>query len=252
MDLSTTEASLLLIGAVLVGALPPLYGRWSDRGLHGFVAFAAGLFLGSLFLHLLPDLMAGAHGHGVADEEGFAPTSGPWVAALAGLLLLFFGEHIWARAHSGTDQHDVVWMATLLGLCVHAFVTGVALTPLLGPDSDGAMWPLLVSLAIHKASEAFSLATLMRLAGRSRGRIALMTLLFAVVTPAGLTLGATLLADVPQTGTLLTGFAVGTFLYVSVGNLLPEVFHQSEQQAVRVISLLVGIGVAALGMPHVA
>ena len=39
----------------IAGALPPLFKKWSSRQLHLFIAFGAGVFLGAIFLHLLPD-----------------------------------------------------------------------------------------------------------------------------------------------------------------------------------------------------
>ncbi|MEY2808321.1 MAG: Zinc transporter, partial [Planctomycetota bacterium] len=56
---STTHLALLLLAAGVLGALLPLQRRWTERGLHLFVALAAGIFLGTIFLHLLPHLAGG-------------------------------------------------------------------------------------------------------------------------------------------------------------------------------------------------
>ena len=44
--------SILLVGAI--GGLVPLVKRWTDRGHHAALAFSTGIFLGAVFLHLLP------------------------------------------------------------------------------------------------------------------------------------------------------------------------------------------------------
>ena len=44
--------SILLVG--VIGGLVPLVKRWTDRGHHAALAFSTGIFLGAVFLHLLP------------------------------------------------------------------------------------------------------------------------------------------------------------------------------------------------------
>ena len=46
---------LALVLTALLGGLAPIFVRRSDRVLHLFVSFATGVFLGILFLHLLPE-----------------------------------------------------------------------------------------------------------------------------------------------------------------------------------------------------
>src|SRR6187455_1395966 len=97
MDLSALQLAVLLFGVSGIGALLPLYRRWSERGLHAFVALAAGIFLGTIFLHLLPHLagveLDAGHSHAPAAASGHPLV--PWIAALAGLLLLFAIERVW-------------------------------------------------------------------------------------------------------------------------------------------------------------
>jgi zinc and cadmium transporter len=231
------QAALLLVLVPVVGAALPLYRRWSERGLHVFVAVAAGIFLGAIFLHLLPELAAGG------------TARGPWIAALAGLLLLFFVEKIWlTQSTSHADPHDVVWFATFIGLTVHSFATGLGCSGM--ASNPDLFWPFVGSIAVHKAGEAFSLATVMRLAGLATGRAVAFLAVFCLVAPTALVAGAVLTLS-PETGGLsaiLTGLACGTFLYVAVGDLLPEVFHGTAARGQRVCGLLLGIGVAALGV----
>ena len=58
----------------------------------------AGVFLGTVFLHLLPHL-AGVEGEGHAAAAGTGPSLAPWIAALLGLLLLFAIEKVWLSPH---------------------------------------------------------------------------------------------------------------------------------------------------------
>jgi solute carrier family 39 (zinc transporter), member 1/2/3 len=247
---SLLQAALLLVLVSVVGAVLPLLRHWSERGLHFFVCISAGIFLGAIFLHLLPELAAGTALAAGADTHGAALE--PWAAALAGLVLLFFIEKIWLTGHDPHgNPHRVVWFATFIGLSVHSFATGLGYSAV-AADPE-LVWTFLASIAVHKASETFSLATVMRLAGLGTRRALVALAVFSLAEPAGLIVGA-LFAGAPgehgEPGMepILTGLACGTFLYVAVGNLLPEVFHGSSERLLRMGGLVLGIALAAFGL----
>ena len=50
------EYSLVIAAVALAGGLLPLVAGHSDRLLHLFISLAPGLFLGVVFLHMLPEL----------------------------------------------------------------------------------------------------------------------------------------------------------------------------------------------------
>lgn len=262
MTFSAPNLALLLFLVSLAGALLPLYRKWSDRSLHVLVALAAGIFLGTIFLDLLPHLAGvggadahGAHGahagHGHAHEEGVGLL--PWVAALTGLLVLFAIERVWLPTwmrDTGADPHTALWGATLLGLSLHAATTGVALTAVLQAPETRTQF--LVSMLVHKATETYALATVMRLANLGRMRMLVLLLVFAAIEPAGLLLGTSLVAPSAGVQDLFTGFAIGTFLYVALCDLLPEVFHGVEKPLVKLVAVVAGVGVTAISLPRLA
>ncbi len=256
MELSATQIALILFLVSCAGSLLPLYGRWSDRALHVLVALAAGIFLGTIFLHLLPHLAGvdvdGAHAAHEHESTGLLP----WAAALAGLLLLFALEKVWLPAWSrgasnsggAADPHTGLWAATYVGLSLHALTAGVSLTPILADPT--ARTQLLVSVLIHKATESFSLATVMRLGNLSTARMVLLLSLFAAIEPAGLLCGSGLVGIAPGIDSAIMGLACGTFLYVAVCDLLPEVFHGEERPFLKLMSVVVGIAATALTLPR--
>ncbi|MBL8861331.1 MAG: SO_0444 family Cu/Zn efflux transporter [Planctomycetes bacterium] len=253
MDPILPTTALLLVAASALGAVLPLYRRWSERGLHLFVALAAGIFLGTIFFHLLPHLAGVEHEHahsGLAEEV--AHSVWPWGAALAGILLLFLLEKVWLPARTreaGSNPHALLWTATYLGLALHAATAGIALAGILSIPEGRAQF--LVSILVHKATECFSLATVMRLAGLPLGRSVLLLGLFALIEPAGLLAGGEIAAALPAAGPILTGFAAGTFLYVAVGDLLPEVFHGAGSVRLKVGAVLLGVAVPTLTLERV-
>jgi len=243
LDTSPLPIALLLLAVSLAGALPPLFRRWSERGLHLFVAVAAGIFLGTIFLHLLPEL-AGVElaGRGEGQTALGGPTLGPWIAALAGLLLLFALERVWLRSlveRSGPNVHTGLWVATYLGLSLHSLTAGVSLTAIL--HNESAHTQFLVSYLVHKASESFSLATVMRLAHMRTAPALALLFCFAAIEPLALLGGSQVFEHHPGVDGLLTGFACGTFLYVAVCDLLPEVFHGTERPRLKLVAVVLGV-----------
>jgi len=257
LDITPLQTALLLYVVAFAGALLPLYRRWSDRGLHVLVSVSAGVFLGTVFLHLLPHLAGVRHGAGGMPEAAGPGRehggAGPWIAALGGLLLLFVLERVWLRPRAergGGDPHATLWTATWVGLAIHSLTEGIALAAIL--DDPAIRSQLLFSILVHKATEAFSLATVMRLANLGNGRSLGFLALFALAGPVGLFAGRALAGPGGELQTVLTGLACGTFLYVAVCDLLPEVFHGADRRGLKLASVLVGIGATALTLPRLS
>ncbi len=251
MELTTPLLALALFAATLLGALPPVLRRWGSKSLHLFIALSAGVFLGSVFLHILPELAGfgggaahAGHDHGHAAGGGMG--LGPWVAALAGFLGLFLLEKVWLRGYENpdsSDPHRLVWVSTYIALSLHAVAGGLGLAAI------GMNLAVILPILWHKLTEAFSLTTVLRLAGLGAGRTWFLILLFALATPAGFLAGDQILHIGPTAEALLIGLAGGTFIYVAACDLLPEVFHDVEKPGPRVVALLLGV-LAAGVFPH--
>ena len=296
--------ALILFAISLGGGLVPLFLRWTDRALHTALALATGIFLGAVFLHLLPSVaqlslddpasvVAGADGAGAIDEhaghdhgpdEGHAEDDGhnhvadteadshlghnhgdplPWIFVLVGVLAVYLIEALLLPAHDhdhnhghshpphapgheadhgdgDLSRHRAVGYAALIGLIIHSFTAGVSLAAAGMDHAIGAA--LFLAICAHKGFEGFSLATVFLLAKQSRRRIIGMLLALSLVTPAGMLLGHSLIDVLDERGIgIAAALAAGTFLYVSVCELLPEVFHRREAIALRSGLLVVGI-----------
>jgi uncharacterized membrane protein YraQ (UPF0718 family)/zinc transporter ZupT len=236
----------------IAGRLPPLFRHWTHLGLHRLVSIAAGIFLGSIFLHLLPELAGGSHvgGEPIAAEQQGAASILPWCAVLAGFLLLFATERVWLQGRFESrreDAHTVLLSATFVGLALHSITFGLALGGIVERLSRD--WPLFLSLLIHKAAETFSLGVVMSLARIPLARALLLSLAFAAIEPAGILFGASLHTRENGLEPIFTGFACGTFLYVAVCDLLPEVFHDTVHGWGKLGWLLLGILITAISLP---
>lgn len=232
---------LLVFAAGLVGGSIAWVRAWSDRRLHAALSLSTGAFLGAVFLHLLPDVARRAATRTEVDAIWL------WAAVLAGVLLVHLIEAVFLRTMEQKDQrrHERVGWVTLVGVSVHAASAGLGLAAL---QRDGAVaGALLSAFLLHKAFESFALANVLLLAHRSRRQVASLVSVFALVTPLFLLAGDRLL-DATGPGTLdtLAALATGTFLYVCVAELLPEVFHHRGDNLVKTLGLALGVGLAAL------
>lgn len=236
----------LVIGA---GALPLLL-KPSERVLHAVIAIASGFFLGVTFLHLLPEI---AHqSHSVAM----------WGCVLVGVLAVFFAEVLLRHGDPHQHQHDhshehdhpahhgghrVVGIASFVGLSVHTLGGAIGIGLSFDPEKAALREALVSATLSHKGAEAFSLVSVLLLSALARRNIVLLLGAYALVTPVGIALGRLFAKSLPQTLLLpAEGLAAGTFLYVAVGELLPEVFHGRKDRGTKVLLLLAGIVGAAL------
>ncbi|MCA9002340.1 MAG: ZIP family metal transporter [Planctomycetes bacterium] len=248
--------ALAIFGVALLGGAAPLLVRWNDRTLHVALSLATGLFLGAVFLHLLPGVAAmesleagehAGHDHGNLHHGNALP----WLFVLIGALGVYLFEALFVRTpehtHDCDNQHKAVSLAAMAGLSVHALTAGVSyglahMHPEMGE-------PLLLAILAHKGFESFSLTSVFQLAGFSRGKVLRWVLLFACVTPLGMFFGG-MLAEGAGNATfgILQALAAGTFLYVCLGELLPEVFHHREDGPMKIA--LMAIGIAGMWFLH--
>src|SRR5262249_39934284 len=97
----------------------------------------------------------------------------------------------------------------------------------------------------------FSLASVLLLAELPRKSIARLLVAYALVTPVGIAIGRALMGAI-QSDALVhaedvaSGLAAGTFLYVAVAELLPEVFHGTADRGLKVVLILLGIAASTL------
>lgn len=240
----------LILAVGLAGGLLPLLTSWDDRRLHNALALTTGIFLGAVFLHMLPALPSAApdfggdhagHGHGHGDHGLLFL----WSFVLVGVLAVYMLESLVFRTHDHDDlhRHRAVGWASFVGLSMHALTTGIGLAAA-GTSSMAA--PILIAIVAHKAFESFSLMSVFQLAQFPRRRIFALVVLFALFTPLGLWAGSALFSTLGDTGlAVAVALAAGTFLFVCLSELLPEVFHHKEDIALKLVLLVLGIGLMA-------
>jgi zinc and cadmium transporter len=176
----------------------------------------------------------------------------------------------------GSEEHRAAapsvagWMA-VWGLTLHTFMNGFGLAGAVAADLGqragtlgrelAGVWPgLAMFLAIvgHKPADALAISTVLSRKGVPRRKITLVQFGFALVVPLGA--GAFLftqqairhgvaMANVDNAVAHLTGaalaFSAGTFLFIALSDLLPEVqFHRHDRM---LLFLALVLGVALMG-----
>jgi zinc and cadmium transporter len=232
--LSVLLYSFLMVVATWAGGLLPLARTWSRGHLRLFIAFSGGVLLGAAFLHMLPEAAR------VVPE---------WVgpAALAGLVLVFLLERFVLEhfcEHHADHIHDLqrAGYSLYIGLTIHTFIDGLVLgssllIPYLGPI-------VLIALLSHKIPAAFSLTSVLLAAEFRRRRILVLLALFSLTVPVGAAVAFWGLRGLgPQAWETAVALSAGTFLYIALTDLLPEVRKESEGWDLNVLALLLGLGV---------
>lgn len=220
-----------ILAAGLVGGILPFLRNWSDELLHLFVSFGAGIFIGTVFLHLLPEALS-------HDHDG---SSAKFV--LIGFMLIFFIEKfLVVKGDGGYDHsHYVISITALVGLSVHSVIAGLGLA--VGSAYEAGIGSVIFfSIIAHKSTAAFSLASLFLLAKMKLKKRILLIVLFSLMTPLGALFFSYVITSVDHdTLTPLLGLTAGTFLYVAVGELLPEVFHTKSNRWFKMMLMILGI-----------
>jgi zinc and cadmium transporter len=245
----------LYCGGILVvslfGGSVPFLGRVTHSRLQLYLSLSAGVMLGASFFHVMPDAMELA-------GEWFG-----WWMALGAVGLFCIERFIAPHSHEVSSklqkehdhepgcEHDhehraaptvAGWMA-VLGLTIHTFMNGVGLAGAVQVDVDkgrSLAWALpglamFLAIILHKPADALAISTVLSRKGVSRRRITWVQLGFGLMVPTGaaaflLTSGA--MAE--HLRTQLTGaalaFSAGTFLFIALSDLLPEVqFHRHDR-----------------------
>lgn len=271
---------ILVFVAALVGGAASWFANWNERRLHVALALSTGTFLGAVFLHLLPDVAgrvaATAHQEEVllaqtapaeapdhdhaemgADHPGHAGHSGEaphghgdptlWLCVLAGVLLVHMVEAVFLRTTEREEvaRHKSVSLVTMVGVSVHAASAGLGLSAL---KAGAALeTSFIVAFLTHKLFESFAMVNVFQLAHISRTRIAVILVLFALLTPVCMLAGTPIFAQVgPDALNVVTALAAGTFLYVCLAELLPEVFHHPGDNFAKFTFLLTGVGLSVV------
>src|SRR5690606_31572598 len=142
--------------------------------------------------------------------------------------------HFGEETHKEAMLDRSVGTAALLGLLLHTFFDGVAITSAFDVGTGLGM-VVFVAVFIHKIPEGVTAASIMLVSGNSKGRALLGASLLGASTVAGVLLTA-LLEPLAHYGLAISA---GVTLYVAASNLIPEV--QKERDVISGGAVVLGM-----------
>lgn len=235
MFLSILLATLLGSAISMAGGVLLL---WKESFIRRFslvlVSFAAGSLLGAAFLELLPEAI---------EEIGNMTTVG--VAVILGILALFLFEKVleWYHCHDQEtcDYHSFSG-TVLFGDSLHNFIDGVIIALSFGVGGPQVGIPTTLAVFAHEIPQEIGDFGVLYHAGYSRKKVVLYNAFSALMAVVGGVVGYFLFHSIgPFVGVLLA-WAAGSFIYISVSDLLPELRHKSGKiEIFHLISIVLGV-----------
>jgi zinc and cadmium transporter len=219
----------------LVGGFLPLLRALSQRALALLLSFSAGVLLGAVFFHMLPEV-----GSVLGDDLG--------LPVLAGFLLIFVMERF-VFVHA-CEEHDCdihqMGLPAFLGISLHSLLDGIALgaglmLPQLGPV-------VLLAVIIHKMPDSMSISSILLSAGWDRQKIGKLNLLFSLTTPIGALLAFLCFRVLsPENVAVAIGISAGTFLAIATADILPHVHRIEQRNPMTLVFLAIGLTISWMG-----
>ena len=213
-----------LFGGAIVSARP-----WSRTFLAYFIALGSGFMLATAITEMVP--------------ESFrqAPSLAPLLILVGYFIVHIFEHSMPAHFHFGEETHQDEFLnpatayTALCGLTIHTFFDGVSIASgflisnWLGTVIFGAV-------ILHNIPEGFTIASVMRAAGKSRSAGLWATTVLGISR----ILGILAMALAQQFASYGLALSAGVTLYVAASDLIPEVNKKPGPK----IALTVAVGVA--------
>ncbi|MCY4012366.1 MAG: ZIP family metal transporter [Gammaproteobacteria bacterium] len=248
--------SVAVFAASVIGGRLSEYGAMTHMRTQVVMSFVAGFLAGVALFHLLPHSIERIRGPEAVEAAVLCVVLG--MVAMIILLRAFpFHQHDFSAEagvrHAGDRRKAGGLVGIGLGLGLHAATEGVALgaSVRIGLMEEGVLPGLGVCLAIllHKPLDAFSITGMMKHNGNGRRARLAANVGYALICPVAAALsyfGAGMLgavAEGPWLGYALA-FAVGAFLCIALGDLLPEVHFHRHDRGKLLLALLSGVSLA--------
>jgi zinc and cadmium transporter len=278
--------ALILVASIIGGMIPvwfQLTHRWMQIAVSFVAGVMLGIGVLHMLPHAIIDATAAAE---AAPPSARTVTANAlavrWtmISLLAGMLAMFFIERFFSfhhhdvpdddeQSHNHDDHrnhdhgqmesaHDLSWSGAALGLALHSMLNGVALAAAVECNSDSAWlagFGTFLVIFLHKPFDAMTISMLMGRSGWSMPWRHTINGLFALAIPIGaLVFYFGLMPDQYNSNgatqqwyiACALAFSAGTFLCISLSDLLPELqFHRHDRVKLSA-ALLIGLAVAHL------
>ena len=219
---------MFVFSITMIGGWIPTIKLWSQETFRLVISFCAGILLGAVFFHVLPEISTV-----LGRQLGYS--------VMFGFLLIFVLEKF-IMVHpceEGECDYHKIGIAAYIGIGFHSILDGIAI-------GAGTMMNLsfiiILAVTLHKFPAALALSSLL-VKGKeyTKKKILLSMFIFALATPVGALVAVFIFQGVDDyvVATAL-GVSAGTFLFISIGDLLPTVYEEHEKGYKNLVSLCLG------------
>ena len=219
---------MFVFAITMIGGWIPTIKLWTQETFRLVISFCAGILLGAVFFHVLPEISMV-----LGRQLGYS--------VMFGFLLIFVLEKF-IMVHpceEGECDYHKIGIAAYIGIGFHSILDGIAI-------GAGTMMNLsfiiILAVTLHKFPAALALSSLL-VKGKeyTKKKILLSMFIFALATPVGALVAVFVFQGVDDyvVATAL-GVSAGTFLFISIGDLLPTVYEEHEKGYKNLVSLCLG------------
>jgi zinc and cadmium transporter len=201
------------------------------------VSYAVGTLLGVALLAILPEAIS------------MEPASHVLGTLLAGIMLFFVLEKMVLWRHCHTDEcelHGTTASLVLVGGAVHNFVDGAMIGAAVLTSTPLGISTALAVAAHEVPTEVSDFAVLLH-AGYTRARAFALNILCSLASAAGAAAAVLAVHVIPHLLPHLLAIAAGSFLYVAMSDLIPDLHDRGKtpRTSIRQV-LLVGLGIVTV------
>ena len=225
---------MFVFAITMIGGWIPTFKLWTQDTFRLVISFCAGILLGAVFFHILPEISTP-----LGSQLGYS--------VMFGFLFIFVLEKF-IMVHpceEGECDYHKVGLAAYIGIGFHSILDGIAI-------GAGTMMNLsviiILAVTIHKFPAALALSSMLVKGGEySNKKVLFSMFMFSLATPVGALLAVFMFQGLDDyiIATAL-GISAGTFLFISIGDLLPSVYEEHEKGYKNLASLCLGTFVMIL------
>lgn len=225
---SLTGSLLALIGGIIL--------LWKEKFAKKIsltlVSFAAGSLIGAAFLELIPE---------AAHELDFSSIA-PFI--IAGIFLIFIFEKFlhWYHCHD-RDTCDVHLFSSsvIFGDIIHNFIDGIAIALSFSVSTELGI-ATTVAVFFHEVPQEIGDFGVLLHAGYARAKVLFINIASALTTVLGAIIGYLLSNSIEKYIPYFLAFAAGSFIYIAVSDLLPEIRHRAKSNDfAHIFTIILGI-----------
>lgn len=231
MDNQVVYLFLIFIFVItMAGGWIPTLKPWSQKTFRMLISFCAGVLLGAVFFHMLPEISPI-----LGRKMGF-----PIMLGFLGIYVMEKFIMVHPCEEGGCNYHKI-GIAAYVGIGFHSILDGVAIG---AGNMLNISMVILLAVTIHKFPAALALSSILVKGGEySRKKILTSMFIFALATPIGALVSMNVMGNLENTDIIgfALGVSAGTFLYISIGDLLPTVHEEDENKNLNLVLLFVGI-----------